>query len=120
MIYFFSGNFTQIRNISVTPCVSLIQKWRGERGLPLNPNANGVLTDKADFSYVDGRPTPYGVGQKRRLLKQKDLLNKILTLSKEVDYAVERHQTKLAQEKLEKQRIIDSKLKPKGILLNKS
>ena len=38
------------------------------RGLPRNPNASGPLTDKPDFSFIDGRPTPLGKGQKRRMI----------------------------------------------------
>jgi hypothetical protein len=42
------------------------------RKLPANPNTNGILTDKPDFSYLDGRPAEIGIGVKRRLEKQKE------------------------------------------------
>lgn len=42
--------------------------WFYSRGLPKNPNASGPLTDNKDFSFVDGRPTPLGKGQKRRII----------------------------------------------------
>lgn len=35
-----------------------MKEWRAERGLPANRNAEGVLTDGPDFTYLDGRPTP--------------------------------------------------------------
>jgi hypothetical protein len=38
----------------------------------MNPNTCGVLTDKPDYSYIDGRPAEIGVGVKRRLEKQKE------------------------------------------------
>ena len=41
------------------------------KGLSRNPNAYGPLTDNRDFSYVDGRPVPIGVGQSERVLKHR-------------------------------------------------
>jgi Mitoribosomal protein mL52 len=41
------------------------------RGFSRNPNAYGPLTDNRDFSYVDGRPVPIGVGQSERVLKHR-------------------------------------------------
>lgn len=32
--------------------------------LPVNPNTESPLTYLADFSYMDGRPTPLGVSHK--------------------------------------------------------
>lgn len=32
----------------------------------------GVLTDGADYIFLDGRPTPFGMKQKRRLLLQRE------------------------------------------------
>lgn len=39
------------------------------RKLPVNPNMRGVLTDKPDYSYLDGRPAEIGLGMKRRMEK---------------------------------------------------
>jgi len=40
--------------------------------LPLNPMDRGVLTDGADYIFLDGRPTPFGMKQKRKLLLQRE------------------------------------------------
>ncbi|XP_017782559.1 PREDICTED: 39S ribosomal protein L52, mitochondrial [Nicrophorus vespilloides] len=104
----------QSRYLSISAVRPLIQKWRQDRGLPLNPNAYGVLTDKADYTYLDGRPTPYGSHQKKRILKQRELAEKIITLSKEIDFAKENHQQRLKAEQAARQAILDSKLKPKS------
>ncbi|GJQ68008.1 dnk [Trypoxylus dichotomus] len=52
-----------MRLFSLSSSQNINQKWREERGLPLNPNACGVLTDRPDYSYLDGRPTPIGILQ---------------------------------------------------------
>lgn len=101
-----------------TSCIlHLDHKWRIQRKLPANPNTSGVLTDKPDYSYLDGRPAEIGLGMKRRMEKNREYAKKILTLTKEIDFAVERHKA-LEQEKEQKrQRKLDSKLKRKGHLL---
>jgi hypothetical protein len=45
---------------------------------------------------------------------------KIWTLSKEIDFAVERHKALVQEKEEERQRKLDSKLKPKGYRLLKS
>lgn len=109
----------QIVRISTSTTCNLIQKFRKERGLPLNPNACGPLTDLPDYTFLDGRPTPLGTRQNNRMLKQKQIAERILTLSKEIDYAVKRHQDMLNKEEEKKQQIIANKFKPKGHLLLK-
>lgn len=37
-------------------------KWRTQQGVTANRNAFGPLTNLPDFTYLDGRPTPLGVG----------------------------------------------------------
>lgn len=32
----------------------------------------GILTDGADYVFLDGRPTPFGMKQKRKLLLQRE------------------------------------------------
>lgn len=32
----------------------------------------GILTDGADYIFLDGRPTPFGMKQKRKLLLQRE------------------------------------------------
>lgn len=68
---------------------------------------------------MDGRPTPYGVGQKERLVKHKQIAEEIIALSAEMDFAVERHRQLQIEEKNAKKQIIDNKLKPKGAKLLK-
>lgn len=94
--------------------MALIQKWRKERGLPLNPNARGPLTDKKDYSYLDGRITPYGSGQRTRILKQQEIAQKIIDMTAEMDFAVERHKRMQGEEEERRKGIIANKLKEKG------
>nr|CAI5823841.1 unnamed protein product [Callosobruchus analis] len=109
-----------IRTFQTTCPMVINQKWRKERGMPLNPNAHGVLTDSPDYTYIDGRLTPYGVGQKKRILKQREIVSQIVDLTKEIDYAVDRHKQLQQEEEKRKQAILDKKLKPKGLALLKS
>jgi hypothetical protein len=51
-----------LRNSFHTSKFTLLdQKWRDEKGLPANPNAEGPLTNLPDYTFMDGRPTPLGV-----------------------------------------------------------
>lgn len=95
------------------------QKWRRARGLPLNPNASGILTDGADYTFLDGRPTPYGVHQRDRILKQREIAKQIIKLTGEIDFAVDRHKQMMIDEQKRRKEILDNKLKPKGIELLK-
>ncbi|XP_047351061.1 39S ribosomal protein L52, mitochondrial [Vespa velutina] len=118
------NNYTNLNilfNKFHTSYIKLLQQdWRIKKGLTENPNAFGPLTNMADYSYKDGRPTPLGTNQKRRIIKQQEYTKRIHKLVKEIDNAVERH-VKLQEIKAqEKQRILDSKLKPKGDLLLKT
>ncbi|CAH1164541.1 unnamed protein product [Phaedon cochleariae] len=110
----------QTRNIQTTVVVPLIQKWRKDRGLPMNPYHAGDLLGKADYSFVDGRPTPYTVGQAKRIMRDRENLKQIIELSAEIDFAVDRHQQLLAAEENRVQQILGNKLKPKGLNLLKS
>ncbi|CAG2062818.1 unnamed protein product [Timema podura] len=83
-------------------------------GLCANPNGFGPLTNLPDFSYKDGRKTPLGVGQQARLLKQREFAKTVVKFCKEMDFAVERHNRLQKEEEQNRQRILDSKLKPKG------
>lgn len=88
--------------------------------MPANPNANGVLTDGPDYSFLDGRLTPYGSNQWKRIIKERELRDSIIHLSGEIDFAVERHkQLKLDEEK-RKQNILGKKLRAKGTALLKA
>lgn len=106
--------------MNTSPVQNLNQTWRQARGLPLNPNTCGPLTDKADYTFLDGRPTPLGMRQKRRLIKQREIATRIIQLSKEIDYAVERHKNHLEKQEEYKKNILENKLQPKGHLLLKN
>uniref|UniRef100_A0A0K8TSB8 Large ribosomal subunit protein mL52 n=1 Tax=Tabanus bromius TaxID=304241 RepID=A0A0K8TSB8_TABBR len=108
-----------IRCITTTSSSLLDQRWRHAQGLPENPNAYGPLTDMPDYTFLDGRPTPLGAHQKRRMLQQREIAKKIVTLSKELDFAKERYQKLQKAKEEERQKLLDSKLKPKGHLLLK-
>jgi len=90
------------------------QNWRAAKGLPKNPNAYGPLTDGPDYSFIDGRPTPPGTGKIKRAVKHLELSEQIMTLAKEVDFAVENHKQRTEEEELRKKNILDRKLLPKG------
>lgn len=49
------------RSLHVTSCALINPKWRRDRGLPEQLNQYGPLTDRPDYTYLDGRPTPLGV-----------------------------------------------------------
>ncbi|XP_071451319.1 large ribosomal subunit protein mL52 [Hetaerina americana] len=107
--------YTSTRNVFTTSRLLIDQRWRERAGLPKNPNSYGPLTDGPDYTYLDGRPTPIGTRLKSRLLKQRELAEKIIQYSKEVDFAVERHEQILAEKENSKKRILAGKLKPKGM-----
>ncbi|KAM7343543.1 mitochondrial ribosomal protein L52 [Cochliomyia hominivorax] len=110
-------NTTNIRNVSCTAKLSLDQKWREEQGLPANPNEFGPLTNLPDYTFLDGRPTPMGSNQKKRLMKQQEIAAKIVAMNKELDMAKKRYKQLQEQQEIERQKIMQAKLKPKGKFL---
>ncbi|KAF6211309.1 hypothetical protein GE061_014426 [Apolygus lucorum] len=82
--------------------------------LPKNPNQTNALMNGPDFTYLDGRPTPYGSRQLRRMEKQKEYTAKIIQLTREVDMAKATHKRHILEQEQEIQHIIDSKFKAKG------
>lgn len=78
-----------------------------------------ALVDGPDYTFLDGRLTPYGTRAKSRILKQREVRDQIIDLSAEVDFAVERHKTLLIKEENRKKEILAKKLKPKGVELLK-
>ncbi|CAG4946596.1 unnamed protein product [Parnassius apollo] len=107
------------RSICCTTTVST-KEWRVSRGLPINKNAEGILTDGPDYTFLDGRPTPLLQKQKLRMLKQRDFASKIVELNSELEFAKTRHQKMLQAKEEEREEILRNRLKPKGkALLNK-
>ncbi|XP_032681316.1 39S ribosomal protein L52, mitochondrial [Odontomachus brunneus] len=112
------NNYNIIVNGFHQSCVQhLNQRWRAKRGLTVNPNSYGPLTNLPDYTFKIGKPVPLGVRQKIRLDKQREYAAKIIKLVKEIDFAVERHAKMQEEEDQRRQQILDSKLKPKGDLL---
>ncbi|XP_022232232.2 39S ribosomal protein L52, mitochondrial [Drosophila obscura] len=107
------------RYVAVTATRAIDQKWREDKGLPENPNAFGPLTNLPDYTFLDGRPTPLGSNQNKRLLRQQEIATKIVELSGELEFAKQRHERQRIAAATEKQRIIENKLKPKGHLMLK-
>ncbi|XP_053606666.1 large ribosomal subunit protein mL52 [Plodia interpunctella] len=93
--------------------------WRVSQGLPVNRNAEGILTDGPDYTFLDGRPTPLLHKQKQRMLKQREYASQIVQMSAELDFAKDRYQKNLQTAAAERQKVIDNRLKPKGKALYK-
>ncbi|CAK1585921.1 unnamed protein product [Parnassius mnemosyne] len=97
-------------------CTTVVntKEWRVSRGLPINKNAEGILTDGPDYTFLDGRPTPLLQKQKLRMLKQRDFASKIVELNSELEFAKTRHQKMLQAKEEEREAILRNRLKPKG------
>ncbi|KAM3955853.1 mitochondrial ribosomal protein L52 isoform 2-T2 [Aphomia sociella] len=113
-----SLNVNSVRCFSSTS-VRDSKQWRMSQGLSGNRTAEGILTDGPDYTFLDGRPTPLLHKQKLRMLKQREYAAQIVEMCSELDFAKERHQNILKAEAEEKQKYIDSRLKPKGKALSK-
>lgn len=74
----------------------------------------GILTDGADYIFLDGRPTPFGMKQKRKLLLQREYAKRIVELSESLDIAKERFAKKVGEKDEHIKRVLSNKLKPKG------
>ncbi|KAF3422018.1 hypothetical protein E2986_09299 [Frieseomelitta varia] len=94
----------------------LNQKWRVAKNLAKNPNSTGPLVTLSDYSFKDNKPVAYGSRQLKRIQKHQDYMRKIIQLVEQVDYAVERHAKLMKEKEEQKQKFLDSQLKPKGVL----
>ncbi|KAK0097916.1 hypothetical protein PV326_012804 [Microctonus aethiopoides] len=94
--------------------LQLNQRWRQKKRLSENPNAFGPLTNLPDYSFLDGRPTPFGIRQLARIKEQREILEKVKKLTYEVDYAVERHARIQYADAQNRKSIIEGKMKAKG------
>ncbi|CAF4926011.1 unnamed protein product [Pieris macdunnoughi] len=97
-------------------CSSTLQtkQWRLSKGLSSNRNAEGILTDGPDYTFLDGRPTPLLQKQKLRMLRQQEYVTKIVELSAELDFAKQKYQDDNRKEADERDAIIKDRLKRKG------
>uniref|UniRef100_A0A2S2QUN6 Large ribosomal subunit protein mL52 n=1 Tax=Sipha flava TaxID=143950 RepID=A0A2S2QUN6_9HEMI len=110
----FNSSLTKIVSFSTSHSLRLDLSWRKSKKLPLNPMDRGVLTDGADYVFLDGRPTPFGTKQKRKLLLQREYAKKIIELSESLDIAKERYAKKIGKNDEEIRNVLSKKLKPKG------
>jgi len=98
----------------VRPLPSTQQDWRRERKQPVNPTERGVLTDGADFSYADGRPAPPGVGQARRAAEQRQMMERIVQLTDEIDLAERLHAERTRQAEQQQELVHSRRLREKA------
>ncbi|XP_060854023.1 large ribosomal subunit protein mL52 [Rhopalosiphum padi] len=103
-----------IRYFSTSYGLRLDLSWRSSKKLPLNPMDRGILTDGADYIFLDGRPTPFGMKQKRKILLQREYAKKIVELSESLDIAKERYAKKVGETEEQIKHVLERKLKPKG------
>ncbi|ROT73745.1 putative 39S ribosomal protein L52, mitochondrial [Penaeus vannamei] len=117
-IFSISGRVSSLsaRCISTTPIVN----GKFQKKFDTSMGAWGPLVDGPDYTFLDGRPTPLRSGQRRRAKQQKEVSEKVLQLMKETNFAIERHQRLLHEEKEKKNQILNEKLKPKGHKLLKN
>ncbi|XP_050075939.1 39S ribosomal protein L52, mitochondrial [Anopheles maculipalpis] len=116
-----------LKNLQLVRCFHKgVQSARGTAVLNVetkkcarNPNKSSPLTHLPDYTYMDGRVTPFGANQKKRIVQQRTIAQQIVTLSKEVDFAVERHNRKMVEAEENKRKQISEKLMPKGHLMLK-
>uniref|UniRef100_A0A1B0CE48 Large ribosomal subunit protein mL52 n=1 Tax=Lutzomyia longipalpis TaxID=7200 RepID=A0A1B0CE48_LUTLO len=83
----------------------------------VNPTKFGPLTNFPDYTFMDGRPTPLGAHQKKRMEQQRVIAEKIVSLNKEIAFAKERHARILREKELQQKSIQEGKLKEKGHLM---
>ncbi|XP_053972768.1 39S ribosomal protein L52, mitochondrial [Hylaeus volcanicus] len=105
---------TTVNGFHSSAATYLNQYWRKMKGLSPNPNKNGPLVNLPDYSFRDNRPVPYGQNQFKRFQKQQEHAKRIVQLVGEIDYAVEKHAKMIKQREETVQKILNSKLKPKG------
>ncbi|XP_055608196.1 39S ribosomal protein L52, mitochondrial [Uranotaenia lowii] len=110
--WFSAGGFSR----NLTTGSWLMNKSPGFR----NPNKCGPLTDLSDYSYTDGRITPLGANQTKRMIQQRNLAQKIVVMSSEMDFALQRYNHLKENQLNNKRNIVSQKLKPKGHLLLKN
>ncbi|KAK9294741.1 hypothetical protein QLX08_010728 [Tetragonisca angustula] len=96
--------------------IYLDQKWRMTKNLAKNPNSTGPLVTLSDYSFKDNKPVAYGSRQLKRIQKHQDYMRKIIQLVEQVDCAVERHAKLMKEQEEQKQKFLNSQLKPKGVL----
>ena len=77
-------------------------------------NAFRCLAETPDWSYLDGRPAPLGVGQKQRYVEQIKYNMRIQSLLYQIDNAVDTVRLQNEEREYTKQQIISKKLRCKA------
>ncbi|CAK9294935.1 unnamed protein product [Gordionus sp. m RMFG-2023] len=73
-----------------------------------------TLNKGPDWSYLDGRPTPLNGGQYRRKIAEIEMSKTIVKLNEEIENTLKMHNEQEMNISLERERIRNNKLKPKG------
>ncbi|XP_065204284.1 large ribosomal subunit protein mL52 [Planococcus citri] len=109
-----------VKQFSTSAVQSVGIKWRQQHGYPDNHTSRGVLTDAPDYSFLDGKPTPYTTGQRARLLRQQEYAGRVRYLLTVAEKSKKAYQDKVAAQQKEREKIIGRKLKPKGMNLQRN
>ncbi|XP_071089685.1 large ribosomal subunit protein mL52-like [Haliotis cracherodii] len=106
-------NATGLRWFQTSVPVTAGQQWRLEEGQAANNTRYGPLTDRPDYSFLDGRPTPLSKGQIKRRRRRIGIANRIKLLVGEMNEAREKYAMKQEEEVKQKDEAVKRRLKPK-------
>lgn len=68
--------------------VASTKEWRVSKGLSINKNAEGILTDGPDYTFLDGRPTPLLVIQADTLTSALMIFINFATCTIRIEYVI--------------------------------
>ncbi|KAG0714805.1 39S ribosomal protein L52, mitochondrial [Chionoecetes opilio] len=90
------------------------KKIRSVGSFKTSMGACGPLIDGADYTFLDGRPTPLRINQMRRAKEQREAAAKVVQLMKETQFAIQREKQTQQEKEAVKQQYLQTKLKAKG------
>ncbi|PAA59258.1 hypothetical protein BOX15_Mlig019352g3 [Macrostomum lignano] len=100
--------------LRTSSCLANICWYRLRRGLPPNGNERGPLTDLPDWTFADGRPTPFSTsGQQRRHAANRQVAQQALAAMESVDLAAKADELRQRVQQAEAERLRPG-LRPKG------
>ncbi|KAK6185432.1 hypothetical protein SNE40_007669 [Patella caerulea] len=102
-----------LRSVHTSQCLTAGYKRRLQKGEAANKTRYGPLTDLPDYTYLDGRPTPLTLGQKKRKEDRINVAKRVVELVQEIQFAKENHKNRTLQQEKERQEKLSRKLKPK-------
>ncbi|GIX92857.1 39S ribosomal protein L52, mitochondrial [Caerostris extrusa] len=91
-----------------------VAQYRWRKGIPAKGLEYGPLADLPDWSYADGRPAPIPHGKVAKIKLQKEYLDQVINLSKEVDKCLDLNRQKAAKEEDIRRKAKANFLKSKG------